>query len=106
MAKHQTLYRLRNHPQRAFAIEAEVRQHDPSQAVIAATIREGEGPPFLFEVEFGGPFLATKEHFTDEMLLHTALSIVTSQLESLQHRPTRLRVHQASGLIHTEPLAG
>ena len=99
-------YTLRNHPERRFEISSKVEQADTQGAVVVAEIREGANSPFIYRVEFSGEFTSTKENFDAEMYLYTALSLVLSQLESLRHSPTLLRVHHASGLVHTEPLPG
>jgi hypothetical protein len=101
----QTVYKLRNHPQRAFRIEAAVEAAGNSGATVTATVREGDGEPFTYVVEFSGEFVASKSNFDPEMYLHTAISVVQSQLESLKHGSTLLRVHRASGLIETSPLS-
>ena len=98
-------YTLRNQPQRKFAISSKVEHADSQGAVVVAEIQEGANDPFLYRVEFSGDFTSTKEDFDADMYLQTALSLVRSQLESLRHRPTLLRVQHASGLVHTEPLA-
>lgn len=105
MSQHQTVYKLRNHPGRAFTIDASVTKQGADGASITAQIAEmGGKEPFIYVVEFSGGFASTKPNFDGEMYLHTAISVMRSQLESLQHRSTRLRVHRASGLIETSPL--
>lgn len=104
MASYQTVYRLRNHPNRAFTIDASTTAEDAEGATIIAQVQEAGRPPFTYLVEFSEGFTATKKNFDGEMYLHTAISVVQSQIESLQHRSTRLRVHRASGLIETKPL--
>jgi hypothetical protein len=104
MASHQTVYKLRNHPNRAFTIDAAIGAVDAKGAKVTAQIHEAGGQPFTFVVEFSEGFVSTKGNFDGEMYLHTAISVMQSQLESLQHRSTLLRVHRASGLIETEPL--
>jgi hypothetical protein len=102
--QHQTVYRLRNHPDRCFSIDASVSSHSPRDTVVTAQISEGGQPPFTYVVEFAGDFVASKQDFDAEMFLHTAISVVQSQLESFRHGSTRLKVHRASGLIDTSPL--
>lgn len=105
MSAHQTVYKLRNHPGRAFAIEASVTEERADGALITAKIQEqGKSQSFTYVVEFGGAFTESKPHFTGEMYLHTALSLVQSQIESLQHRSTKMRVFRTSGLTETTPL--
>lgn len=105
MSAHQTVYQLRNHPARRFLIEASVVEKRSDGALISATIKEDGRPnPFTYRVDFGGAFTETKTHFSGEMYLHTALSLICSQLESLQHRSTLMKVHKASGLTETTPL--
>jgi hypothetical protein len=104
MSRHQTAYKLRNHPHRVFQIDASVGKADAKGATITAQISEGDKPPFTYVVDFGGEFVATKSNFDGEMYLHTAISLICSQIESHQHRSTRIRVHRASGLMDTEPL--
>lgn len=103
--QHQTVYRLRNHPGRLFTIDASVTREGKDGTAITAQIAETGKAPFTYLVEFGGEFIASKEDFDAEMFLHTAISVVQSQIESLRHSPTRLRVHHASGLIETTPLS-
>lgn len=102
-------YALRNHPGKTFELTARtVPSPDENQSTSGCTVRvdiaPGGGEPFQLLIEFGGDFVATKREFTESMYLGTALSVATSQLESLRHRSTRLKVHRASGLIDTEPL--
>lgn len=104
MSRHQTVYKLRNHPERAFHIDASVAQAGPGGATITAQVTEEGKKPFTFQVEFEGEFTSTKEGFDGEMYLHTAISVMQSQIESHQHRSTLLRVHRGSGLIDTRPL--
>lgn len=106
MERHQTTYSLRNEPERVFTINAGVADSDSQGdgASIEAEIREADGDPFNYVVDFSDEFVATKTNFTPEMFLHTAISIICAQIESHQHRPTRLRVHRDSGLIETEAL--
>lgn len=104
MSQHKTVYTLRNHPNRSFTIDAEVSQARPDGATITAQVQESGREPFTYVVEFSGAFTSTKGNFDGEMYLHTAISVMQSQIESLQHRSTRLRVHRASGLIETSPL--
>lgn len=106
MARQQSVYKLRNHPERQFSIDASVERADGDGATIVAEVREAGRPPFTYKVEFSGPFVETKKDFDAEMYLHTALSVVYSQIESLRHVPTLLRVQAASGLVLTEPLSG
>lgn len=98
-------YSLRNQPQRTFAISSKVEHADSEGAAIVAEIREGAKTPFTYRVEFSGAFTSTKGDFDAEMYLQTALSLIRSQLESLRHQSTLLRVHRASGLVETQPLA-
>lgn len=105
MASHQTVYKLRNHPERSFSINAAIERAGQDGATIVAEIQEGRREPFTYKVEFSGPFVETKKDFDGEMYLHTALSLVCSQIESLRHVPTLLRVRSASGLVQTEPLS-
>ena len=104
MASHQTVYKLRNHPERSFSIDASVSQSGSEGATIVAKVSEAGREPFTYQVEFSGAFVETKRDFDPEMYLHTALSLVCSQIESLKHRPTLMRVQAASGLVQTEPL--
>ncbi len=105
MSAHQTVYKLRNHPARKFSIAASVTEERADGAVISATIKEeGKSAEFTYVVEFGGAFTETKRHFTGEMYLHTALSLMQSQLESLKHRSTLMKVYRTSGLTETAPL--
>lgn len=102
--KHQTVYRLRNHPGRSFTIDASVSKEGKDGTTVTAQIAEGEGAPFTYVVEFTEEFISSKADFDGEMYLHTAVSVIQSQIESLKHRSTKLRVHRASGLIETSPL--
>jgi hypothetical protein len=104
MSQHQTVYKLRNHPARAFTIDASITHADSDGAVITAQVTEQGKEAFTYVVEFSDGFTATKGNFDGEMYLHTAISVVQSQIESLRHGSTRLRVHRASGLIETSPL--
>lgn len=104
MSNHQTVYKLRNHPGRAFSIDAAVTKVGEGGATITARVAEHGKTPFTYVVEFSEGFTSTKSNFDGEMYLHTAISVVQSQIESLQHRSTLLRVHHASGLIETSPL--
>ena len=106
MSRHQTVYKLRNHPNRVFEIDASVTESGPGGATITAHITEAGKEPFTYRVEFGHEFTASKANFDAEMYLHTAISVMQSQIESHKHRSTLLRVHRGSGLIDTEPLQG
>lgn len=102
---HRKNYSLRNDPSVSFEIEARVTQSGRSGldgAQITSDIKGVNGGAFRVVVEFGGEFVATKENFTPEMFLHTAISIVESQLESKRYRDTLLKVHSHSGLTQTE----
>jgi hypothetical protein len=103
--KHHSVYRLRNHPNRVFTLQASISKQDQDETVITAQISEEGKPPFTYVVEFTEEFVASKANFDGEMYLHTAVSVMQSQIESLRHRNTRLRVHRASGLIETSPLS-
>ncbi|MFA5504340.1 MAG: hypothetical protein WC314_01305 [Vulcanimicrobiota bacterium] len=101
------IYKLRNHPGEVFTIRAQVTKENPTGdlgAEITATITHLDKRPFRYVVEFGGDFVKTKKNFTPEMFLHTAVSIVESQIESQKHEDTRLRVYKDSGLTETFPL--
>lgn len=104
MASHKTEYKLRNHPHRVFDIDASVTQEGKDGTTITAQVCERGKEPFTYVVEFSEGFIATKPDFDGEMFLHTAISVIQSQVESHLHRSTRLRVHRASGLIETTPL--
>lgn len=104
---HEKQYSLRNDSKQTFTIKAEVSKANPSGdqgAEITATIYHKSKLPFTYVVEFGGDFVKTKKNFTPEMYLHTAISIVESQIESKRHVDTLLSVHKASGLTETRPL--
>ena len=104
---HQTQYTLRNNPSDIFDISAEVTKSGKSGAdgaEITAQIKHVSGHAFCYKVEFGGEFAETKENFTPEMYLHTAISIMQSQLESKRYEDTLLKVHRHSGLTDTSPL--
>lgn len=100
-------YSLRNDAQEVFTIEAFVSKSNKSGdegAEITAKISHPTVDPFTFVVEFGGEFVKTKANFTPEMFLHTAISIVESQIESKKYLDTRLKVHKDSGLTETSRL--
>lgn len=100
-------YSLRNDSQEVFDIKAEVtKEYDSGDkgAEITARISHPAKKPFTYVVTFGGDFVKTKKNFTPEMYLHTAVSIVESQIESKRHVDTMLRVHRDSGLTETSPL--
>ncbi len=100
-------YALRNHPDKTFELTARTLPPSDESAVgctVEIEVVPTDGVPFRIQIEFGGDFVATKQDFTQSMYLGTALSVATSQLESLRHRSTRLKIHRASGLIDTEPL--
>lgn len=100
---HEKVYSMRNYPQRKFQIKATFSKgKGDTVAAVSADIREGEGDPFRYIVEFAGEFTSTKSDFTDEMYLLTAVSVMESQIESHKHVGTLLRIHRDSGLIHTE----
>lgn len=104
---HNLEYRLRNSPAETFQIKAQVTKSGKSGldgAQITSDIQYSGGRSFRFVVEFGGDFVSSKENFTPEMFLHTAVSIVCSQLESKRYQDTLLRVHSHSGLTQTSPL--
>ena len=104
---HQKSYSLRNDSKQTFKIEAEVTRSGKSGdegAEIEARITGPGEQSFKFVVEFGGDFVETKANFSPEMYLHTALSIVESQIESKRYRDTFLQVHRHSGLTATMPL--
>jgi hypothetical protein len=106
--RHQTQYSLRNDKSQTFQIDAEITRsgkRGDEGAEVTAKIQPFQGLPFTFVVEFGGEFVQTKQNFTPEMYLHTASSIVQSQIESKRYRDTLLRVHKHSGLTETSPLA-
>ena len=100
-------YSLRNEPEKVFSVCAkilkEVSDKEPG-AEIEARIESESGQSFTYLVEFGDEFVSTKKDFTSEMYLHTALSIVKSQLESKVHRDTWFYLHRDSGLVQTRPL--
>ncbi len=107
VTSHETVYALRNHPDRKFSIKATLDKGSKggeAGASITGEIREGEGDPFTYVVQFEGEFTSTKADFDEEMYLLTAVSVMQSQIESHKHRGTLLKVHRDSGLIHTEPL--
>lgn len=106
MASHRTEYKLRNHPQRVFDIDASLSKEGKDGTSVTAQVQERRAgsEPFTYLVEFSDAFIATKPDFDGEMYLHTAISVIQSQIESHLHRSTRLRVHRASGLIETSPL--
>lgn len=104
---HKTQYSLRNDKAQVFHIQAEVTRSyaaGDQGAEITALIERPRGEPFRYIVEFGGEFTKSKKNFTPEMYLHTAISIVCSQLESQRYYDTKLSVHRDSGLTETEPL--
>lgn len=106
MAQHSTLYKLRNQPLRSFTISLRLQEESAEKVAIAAHIKDQvHGNTFDYRVEFSSDFIASKTNFDGEMYLHTALSVVQSQIESLQHRDTLLSVHRGSGLIETSPLS-
>lgn len=107
VTSHETVYALRNHPNRKFSIQASLDKASKGGAdgaSVTGEIREGEGEPFTYVVRFEDEFTSTKANFDEEMYLLTAISLMQSQIESHKHRSTLLRVHRDSGLIHTEPL--
>ena len=107
-ATHETQYRLRNDKQSVYQIEASVTKSGKSGldgAEITGTIQSPGGSKFTYLVEFGGDFVVTKENFTPEMFLHTAISIMESQIESKRHVDTWLQVYRHSGLTETRPLS-
>jgi hypothetical protein len=100
-------YSLRNDSKEVFTIKAEVTEEyetGAQGATITAKISHQTIKPFTFVVEFGGDFVKTKSNFTPEMYLHTAISIVESQIESKKYVDTRLKVSKDSGLTETSPL--
>jgi hypothetical protein len=100
-------YSLRNDSKEVFTIKAEVtKEHKTGDkgGEITAKISHPNIETFTFVVEFGGDFVKTKKNFTPEMFLHTAVSIVESQIESKRYVDTALKVHKASGLTETSPL--
>lgn len=104
---HKTQYSLRNSPNDIFEIAASVTKSGKSGldgAQVTADIKHVSGRGFRYVVEFGGDFVATKENFTPEMFLHTAISIVQSQVESKRYRDTLIKVHAHSGLMETSAL--
>ena len=104
---HQTQYSLRNDKSDTFQISAGVSKSYSSGeqgAEITADVCHPTHGEFKYVVEFGGEFTKTKMNFTPEMYLHTAISIVQSQIESKKYVDTRLRVHRDSGLTETSPL--
>lgn len=107
LSSHQSVYTMRNYPQRQFTINAELdkgSKSGTSGASVTGQIQEGSGDPFTYVVQFSDEFTSTKSNFNDEMYLLTAVSVMQSQIESHQHSGTLLRIHRDSGLIHTEPL--
>ncbi len=107
-ATHETQYRLRNDKQSVYQIEASVTKSGKSGldgAEVTGVIKAPTGATFTYLVEFGGDFVVTKENFTPEMFLHTAISIMQSQIESKRHSDTWLHVHRHSGLTETRPLS-
>ena len=100
-------YSLRNDSKEVFSIQAEVTKEykkGDQGAEITAKISHPDHEPFTYVVEFSGDFVKTKKNFTPEMYLHTAISIVESQIESKKYVNTQLRVHKHSGLTETAPL--
>jgi len=107
--EYETQYRLRNDAKQLFTIKARVTRSGKSGlegAEITAHIEHISGRSFTYVVDFGGEFVETKENFTPEMFLHTAVSIVEAQIESKKYRDTLLQVHCHSGLTQTSPLQG
>lgn len=104
---HTTQYSLRNSPTDIFEIAAGVTKSGKSGldgAQVTADIKHVSGHSFRYVVEFGGDFVASKENFTPEMFLHTAISIVQSQVESKRYSDTLIKVHAHSGLMETNSL--
>jgi hypothetical protein len=99
---HQSLYKLRNTPSIRFSIEAETVHFGEDGAVVHARIRRNDGVRFGYEVCFSREYCHTKPRFDGESYLHTALSVVHSQLESHIHRDTRITLQVNSGMPRTE----
>lgn len=104
MTSYQTVHKLRNHPRRCFTIDAKLTSSSPTETIVTLKIQEMGCLSFTYLIEFSKEFVATKENFDSEMYLRTAAAIACSQIESLQHSSTRIRVYHGSGLMATEPL--
>ena len=103
MSTHVHEYRLRNHPDRCFRVEAASHTPATGGALVRALVTAPEGQSFRYELVFEGDFVATKANLDAEAWLHTALSLVEGQIESGVHRDTRFRTLRTSGLTRTEP---
>ena len=106
-ATYEKQYSLRNESAQLFTIHAEVTRSGKSGldgAEITAKIEHVSGKSFTYVVDFSGEFVETKENFTPEMFLHTAISIMEAQLESKKYFDTHIAVHRHSGLSDTRPL--
>lgn len=96
-------YRLRNEPEKHFSIEAHAKGNGKKGSVIKALVKRYDEREFRYEVRFGGPFVETKDNFTAEMYLETALNVVRSQIESHRHEDTLILLEEASGLMESKP---
>ncbi|MBI3928716.1 MAG: hypothetical protein HY319_24465 [Armatimonadetes bacterium] len=102
MEKHTIRYALRNEKEKTFEIDAVAEGAGSSGSTVKATITRFDGHSFRYEVVFRGEFARTKENFTEEMYLLTALDVMKAQLESHVHEHTRIVLEQASGLMTSE----
>lgn len=103
MSTHRTEHRLRNETHRRFAVEAAAHAQGADGTVVRALVTDPEGRTFRFEVRFAGEYAASKPDFDEEMFLHMALSVVRGQIESHEHRDTRISITRESGLMDSEP---
>ncbi len=101
-AKKSVEYRLRNEPEKHFAIEAQAKGGGKKGSVVKALVKRYDEREFRYEVRFGGPFAETKDNFTADMYLETALNVVRSQIESHRHEDTLIVLEAASGLMDSE----
>ena len=98
-AKKNVEYRLRNEPEKQFSIDASAKGSGKKGSVIKALVKRYDEREFRYEVRFGGPFTETKDNFTADMYLETALNVVRSQIESHRHEDTLIVLEEASGLM-------
>ena len=103
MAKKDLNYRLRNEPEKHFSIQAKAEGSGKKGSVVRALIKRYDEREFRYEVRFTGPFTETKDNFSADMYLETALNVIRSQLESHRHEDTVIVLEDASGLMHSSP---
>lgn len=103
MPTHRSEHRLRNEPLQQYEVEAAAHADGAGGTVVRALVTGPEGRTFRYEIRFGGEYTASKPTFTDEMYLHMGLSVVRGQIESHDHRDTRIAIMRESGLMDSEP---